>query len=47
MDKECEKIDKNVGSDSESDELSDEIDESARDEAVFEKEKVLFWESLC
>lgn len=41
VEKECERIDKNkTGSESESDELSDEFDESLKDEAVLEKEKV-------
>lgn len=39
VEKECSKIDKDSDSDSE---LTDENDETMRDEAVFQKEKVLF-----
>lgn len=41
MEKECERIDKAKGSGSDSD-LTDEFDESMKDEAMFEKEKVVF-----
>lgn len=46
VEKECQKVDTGKGSDSES-ELTDEFDETLKDEAVYEKERVSFVTFYC